>query len=222
MAVAGDHARFDPLRLQKFFFLLDRELDGECGCPHFRFRPNHYGPLDRAVYDELDQLVRQGFAVRDESRRYRIYGLTEEGLERGKRVAATLPERTRRYMAGAATWLFSLDTSPLLSSIYDYAPDMAAKAIRPQIITTLREGEPGSPFLRGMARTVDWNGTLSRSRAHRPTGSAALARHWSAVGRYLRAAMKRADSRSAQGGPSPSRSAERRTRGQGAFRRHAY
>ena len=46
MAAAGAGVRFDPVRLQKFFFLLDRELDGECGCPHFAFRPYRYGPFD--------------------------------------------------------------------------------------------------------------------------------------------------------------------------------
>ena len=36
MAAAGAEARFDPVRLQKFFFLLDRELSGECGWPPLR------------------------------------------------------------------------------------------------------------------------------------------------------------------------------------------
>ena len=129
MAAAGADARFDPVRLQKYFFLLDRELDGECGCPHFDFRPYHYGPFDRAVYVQLDQLVGEGLAVVDESRRYRLYGLTEEGLERGKRAAASLPEHASRYMAAASDWLFSLDFRELIASIYEYAPDMAVRSV---------------------------------------------------------------------------------------------
>ncbi len=193
MAAAGADARFDPVRLQKYFFLLDRELEGECGCPHFDFRPYHYGPFDRAVYVQLDQLVGEGLAVVDESRRYRLYGLTEEGLERGKRAAASLPEHASRYMAEASDWLFSLDFRELIASIYEYAPDMAVRSVLPQAVASPRPHYSMHPFLRGMARSLDWSGAFSRRGRDRQAGAAALEGHWAAVGGYLRDAMARAD-----------------------------
>ncbi len=220
MAAAGANARFDPVRLQKYFFLLDRELEGESGCPHFDFQPYRYGPFDPAVYGQVEQLASEGLAIIDESRRYRLYGLTEEGLERGDRAAATLPERTSQYMAAASDWLFSLALSPLLLSIYDYAPDMAAEAIRPGMVEVSRIGRPKSPFLLGMARTFDWSGALSPSRDVRPAGSAALVRHWIAVGGYLRAAMKQVDAERIQAGAL--HPGERGARGQAEFRLHIY
>lgn len=222
MAAAGAEARFDPVRLQKYFFLLDRELDAECGGPHFDFRPYQYGPFDRAVYAQFDRLVREGLAVVDKSRQYRLYSLSEEGFERGKRAAASLPERASRYMASASAWLFSLDVPALLLSIYEYAPNMAIQAVRPEVVETRRLGAWKAPFLRGMARSVDWAGTLSRSRDVRPSGSAALARHWSVVGGYLRAAMKRADSQGTQAGLLLSGPDEKKGRDQAGLRRHAY
>ena len=150
MAAAGAEARFDPVRLQKYFFLLDRELDAECGGPHFDFRPYQYGPFDRAVYAQFDRLAREGLAVVDKSRQYRLYSLSEEGFERGKRAAASLPERASRYMASASAWLFSLDVPALLLSIYEYAPNMAIQAVRPEVVETRRLGAWKAPFLRGM------------------------------------------------------------------------
>jgi len=189
MAAAGAGARFDPVRLQKFFFLLDRELDGECGCPHFEFQPCDYGPFDEAVHGEVERLVREGWATADDARPYRLYSLTEEGLERGKREAASLTERDRRYVAAVSDWLFSLDIPALLSSIYDYAPDMAAQSIRPQVVARSTSRRSMHPFLEGMARSLDWAGTFERYGRDRPTGATALGRHWAAVGGYLRDAM---------------------------------
>ena len=193
MAAAGADARFDPVRLQKYFFLLDRELAGESGCPHFDFQPHHYGPFDPAVYYQVEELASEGFAIIDESRRYRLHGLTEEGWERGERAAEALSERTSRYMAAASDWLFSLDFQELLASIYEYAPDMAVRSVLPQIVASPRSGHSMHPFLRGMASSLDWSGTFGRSDRDRPTGAAALGRQWAAVGGYLRDAMDRVD-----------------------------
>lgn len=79
MAAAGAGVRFDPVRLQKFFFLLDRELDGECGCPHFEFRPCDYGPFDEAVHGEVERLVREGWATFERYGRDRPTGATALG-----------------------------------------------------------------------------------------------------------------------------------------------
>lgn len=190
MAAAGAKARFDPVRLQKFFFLLDRELDGECGCPHFEFRPYHYGPFDQAVYGEVESLSRQGLASVDDRRRYRLYGLTEEGFTNGARALAGLPERARGYMAEASGWIFSLDFRDLLAAIYEYAPDMAVRSVLPSAVPAPRPDSEARPFVRGMARAFEWPGLPNRrGRTRRDAGAAALGRQWAAVGDRLRAAM---------------------------------
>lgn len=193
MAAGGAEARFDPVRLQKFFFLLDRELDGDCGCPHFEFRPYHYGPFDQAVYGEVEKLARQGLASVDEERRYRLYALTEEGFANGARALAALSERARSYMTAASGWVFSLDFRDLLAAIYEYAPDMAVRSVLPSAVPVPRPGSETHPFVRGMARSFEWPGPSNRrGRVRRDAGAAALGRQWAAVGDRLRAAMAQA------------------------------
>ncbi len=188
MAAAGAERRFDPVRLQKYFFLLDRELEGECGCPHFDFQPYRYGPFDQAVYRQVERLVLDGLAVVDERRPYRVYGLDAQGLERSAAVLARMPERARRYMAAASNWVFSLDFRELLASVYEYAPDMAVESVMPEAAIRERSKDRGSPFLRGMARAFDWTGATERTDCRR-AGAEALRRQWGAVGGYLRDAM---------------------------------
>ncbi len=43
-AAAGPGAAFDPIRVQKLLFLIDREVTERIGGPFFHFRPYHYGP----------------------------------------------------------------------------------------------------------------------------------------------------------------------------------
>lgn len=190
MAAAGPEARFDPVRLQKFFFLLDRELDGECGCPHFNFRPYDYGPFDEAVYRQIERLAARGLATIDEARPYRLYGLTAKGFRRGELALVPLPDRVGDYLATVSEWVFSLDFRDLLTSIYEYAPDMAVRSVLPQLVTAPCP-DHSHPFARGMARAFEWPGLTGRSSDGKEDVTAALGRHWAAVGGYLRDAMGR-------------------------------
>ncbi len=189
LAAAGANARFDPVRLQKYFFLLERELGRRCGCPHFAFRPYRYGPFDKQVYVELEQLSRDGLALIDETRRYRLYSLTPSGFDLGSRTLAGLQDGVRCYFVAASEWILSLHFRDLLASIYEYAPDMAAKSVLPELAPAAPPEHSMSPFARGAARSLDWHGALS---VRRETGAAALGRQWAAVGGYLRGAVDHA------------------------------
>jgi len=191
MATAGTEARFDPLRLQKYFFLLDRELDGECGCPHFDFRRHEYGPFDSAVFSEVAELVRGGLAVVDTRRPYRVHALTEEGMERGNRTAADLPGHVLDYFAVASSWVLSVDLRELLEAIYEYAPEMAGSTGLPGALASAREATPHHPFLRGMARAFDWPAPARVAPGSRDDVARTLGRTWAEVGGYLREAMYR-------------------------------
>ncbi len=193
LAALAAEARFDPVRLQKFFFLLDRELEGWCGCPHFDFWPWRHGPFDQAVYGDLETLARRGLARIDETRRYPLYGLTEKGFSDGVRTLADLPQGARSYMAAASEWILSLDFRDLLAAIYEYAPDMAVRSVPPSVARASRSGSGTHPFVRGMARSFAWPGSRSRRASARSDATAAtLGRHWAAVGDRLRAAMAQA------------------------------
>ena len=126
MAAAGPGAKFDAVRLQKLFFLIDREIPHLIGGPHFDYKPYHYGPFDKAVYDVLDDLLESGDAAADASSRYPLYSLTDSGTAKGTRFpgrvarqCVPLHERGRHLDNGNA-----LPVSPggNLSAIPRYGP----------------------------------------------------------------------------------------------------
>lgn len=190
MAAAGAEARFDPVRLQKFFFLLDRELDGECGCPHFQFRPHRHGPFDPALYLLVEDLAGDGLVLVDEQRRYRQYGLTADGVKRGTRAAAAMPEHVQVCFRAASAWVLSLEFRELLASIHEYAPDMASPSAMPRARTPERRESPVATFLGGMAYAFDWT-AYANGRKRVPSAAERLGEYWAAVGDYLRDAMDR-------------------------------
>jgi len=194
IAAAGAGARFDPVRLQKFFFLLDRELDGECGCPHFDFQPYRYGPFDPNIYRLVEDLARDGLALVDTRRRYRQYGLTVEGTDRGVRAMATMPEHVQIYFRDASRWVLSLEFRELLAAVYEYAPDMAVRSVIPPSRPSTRRDGPVSAFLGGMAQAFDWGAAPSGGRRP-PSTTESLEECWAAVGDYLREAVDREGTR---------------------------
>ena len=100
LAAGGPDARFDPVRVQKFLFLIDREIPELIDGPYFDFEPYDYGPFDAQVYRELDALVTQGDVDVDTTKRYRRYSLTKAGCAKGAKTLDDCPEpasRTRTF-----------------------------------------------------------------------------------------------------------------------------
>lgn len=129
LAAAGENAAFTPVQVQKLFFLIDREAHQMVGGPHFAFSPYDYGPFDRQVYTELEQLEAQGFAATDRSMRYRLYRLTNAGYAEGANLLLTIPEPARTFIAQAAHWVRSLSFQQLVAAIYKRYPEMKANSI---------------------------------------------------------------------------------------------
>ena len=195
MAAGGPEVRYDPVRVQKLFFLLDREIPQYIDGPCFHFEPYHYGPFDKAVYEDLDRLAEQGKINIDTTRRYNQYSLTDSGYERGVAVLNTLPEPAARYMEDAAKWIRLVPFKHLLSAIYRQYPDMAVNSIIPQVTSGYSHASfrfPMPSFLSGLARTLDFMGTLDDYQwdtSDERLDALALYHDWSAVGDDLGAAM---------------------------------
>ena len=195
MAAGGAGARYDPVRVQKLFFLIDAEIPKYIDGPYFHFKPYHYGPFDKVVYEELDSLAEQGKMNIDTTRRYNQYSLTDSGYERGMAVLSTLPELAANYTEEAAKWVRLVPFKHLLSAIYRQYPDMAINSVIPQAVSgyshaSFRFTMPS--FLSGMARTLDFMGTLDDYQSDwgdERLDALALYHDWSAVGDDLGAAM---------------------------------
>ena len=195
MAAGGAGAGYDPVRVQKLFFLIDTEIPKYIDGPHFHFQPYHYGPFDKTVYHGLARLVEKGKINIGTTGRYNEYSLTGTGYERGVAVLNELPERAARYMEDAAKWIRLVPFKHLLAAIYRQYPSMAINSIIPQVAsgyshTSFRFAMPS--FLSGMARALDFTGTLNdyqRDSINERLDGLALYHDWSAVGDDLGAAM---------------------------------
>ena len=128
-------------------------------------------------------------------RKYNQYSLTDSGYARGVAVLGILPEPAARYMEDAAKWIRLVPFKHLLSAIYRQYPDMAVNSIIPQAVlryphVSFRFTMPS--FLSGMARTLDFMGTLANYQwgtSDERLDALAVYHDWSAVGDDLGAAM---------------------------------
>jgi len=118
-----------PVQVQKLLFLIETNLvnlvdDG----PHFHFEPYHYGPFDRAVYDELLRLSSQGYVdiMQD---RWNSYRLTVEGQRQGERLLSTLDEQARDYITTISSFVRSLTFTQLVAAIYRAYPAMRERSV---------------------------------------------------------------------------------------------
>ncbi|MDE0103546.1 MAG: hypothetical protein OXN89_14315 [Bryobacterales bacterium] len=192
-AAGGPAVAFDPIRVQKLLFLVDREVSGRIGGPYFDFRPYRYGPFDAAVYRVLGELERTGHVWINVSGRYHRYLLTDSGERRGLSVLDHLPDPVETYMRKAARWVRLTPYRRMLSAIYRRYPETAINSVVGHL------GPPGhkeaqSPFVRGMARAFDVAGTSNRtSDSRKPARSDEDAIHdaWRTVGEELEDAMTR-------------------------------
>jgi uncharacterized phage-associated protein len=129
LAAAGENASFTPVQVQKLFFLIDREASHLVGGPHFNFVAYDYGPFDRAVYDGLEELAQCELAHIENTGRYRVYGLSQNGFQQGTKVLSDLPTSARNYISNVSTWVRKLSFEQLVASIYNRYPEMKANSV---------------------------------------------------------------------------------------------
>ena len=196
MAAGGAGTQFDPVRVQKLLFLVDKEIPQFVEGPHFDFKPYNYGPFDGAVFQELDALSMENEVSIDHNR-YRLYSLTDSGHARSAAMLAELPQEIACYLQDVAQWVLSQTFRQLLAAIYQRYPDMAVNSIVPHAASSHFRTSyllPTPSFLSGMARTLDFMGMLD----DRPIGAEekqidalAIRKDWLATGCDLEDAMAR-------------------------------
>ena len=133
VALDGEGAGLDPIRIQKGLFLLAQE--GRLpGAERYRFVAYNYGPMSPGVYRDVELMVRRGLLERRavDGQSWRQVCATRRGHERarglqaraGGREAADLVRlrRIRRLIGG-------LDFTRLLLTIYERYPAYAARSV---------------------------------------------------------------------------------------------
>jgi uncharacterized protein YwgA len=122
---------FTPVQVQKLFFLLDDRAKKGIGGPHFDFKPHHYGPFDKEVYDELEGLAEEGLVEVVEVGRagLRTYRLTEQGHRTGEGLLDTFDVPVREYMNEVVSFVRGKSFSELVSAIYREYPEMRENSV---------------------------------------------------------------------------------------------
>ena len=190
-AAAGLGASFDPMRVQKLLFLIDRVVSERIGGPFFHFQPYHYGPFDRAIYSVIEAMVAAGDVQINASGAYPRYSLTQSGHRRGESTLASFPAPVADYFERVARWIRLVPYRRMLAAIYREYPEMAENSVV-RHLGAGRHAAKESPFIRGMTRAVDLTGTMYRtpdSEVGLQSDADALQEDWRAVGDDIEEAM---------------------------------
>lgn len=129
---AGSNASYTPVKIQKMFFILDREIPDLVGGQKFNFQPYDYGPFDSAVYNSLDLLIDSGLVARvgGSTSRNRRYELTAEGLESGRRIfEESFDDSTQKYINSVVQFVKNCSFTQLVTAIYKQYPDMKVNSV---------------------------------------------------------------------------------------------
>ena len=122
--------RHSPVQIQKLLFLLDQEIPDLIGGRHFKFKPYHYGPFDRAVYSVLGELAKEGkIHISVLSGDYHNYSLTPSGLEEGEGIFKELSEIAQDYIQRCSEFVRSHDFPNLVAAIYKAYPQMRRNSV---------------------------------------------------------------------------------------------
>lgn len=128
--LAAPDKRLQPVQLQKSLFLL-QQRGGTLGSAFYAFRPYHYGPFSREVYDDADTLAIEGMLQVDHApgSYWREYSATEEGLTRARCLSSEAKPEAWAYLQRAVLWVTGLSFNELVRSIYVHFPEYRVNSV---------------------------------------------------------------------------------------------
>ena len=132
LAICAANGRgLSPVQLQKTLFLLGREMPHAVGSTFYKFRPYHYGPFDRAVYVDADELANTGDVAitQRHGETWNRYLATAEGCERASILRSTAPPGTVSYLDRLIEWALRQSFQSLVRAIYEKYPEMRANSV---------------------------------------------------------------------------------------------
>ncbi len=187
MAAGGHQTIYNPVQIQKLFFLIGREMAELVGGPHFNFKPFHYGPYDGEVYNVLRMLADQNLVKVEQQDAFPVYTLTVQGAQEGQRILGKQSSTIQDSLARCARWVCIQSFRSLLIAIYMRYPDMEKNSHVPDLVALAhrrRLQSPARALARGASTILDLFPRSNTVRTLEP--QAALAADWHAIGDDLR------------------------------------
>lgn len=129
---AGGGRAYEPAQIQKATFLVSTNLPNIVHRgPKFDFVPYNYGPFDRNVYVEAEQLRDAGRALIVPSCKgqWMTYAASGAGVEEGNASLQRLRKKTNSYIQSVSEWVLAQSFGSLVKAIYDEYPEMRQNSI---------------------------------------------------------------------------------------------
>jgi uncharacterized protein YwgA len=123
---------FTPVQVQKSLFLAsDKVATAFRHDSRYDFQPYDYGPFDRQVYSDVENLERQGLAQVNQQAgsRWRTYSASARGIAEGQRLAQQLTGEQRDILGTIVNLVRSLSFNDLVSAIYRAYPNMRERSV---------------------------------------------------------------------------------------------
>ncbi len=124
----------DRIRLMKGMFLFQEEGDAPPEVD-YDFQPYDYGPFTREVYDDLEELSRQGLII--EARDGKSYRATAAGCSRIDDLVSHplgLDPPAVEHLQNLRVELADLSFRQLLKRVYDAHPESAARSVAKDVL----------------------------------------------------------------------------------------
>jgi hypothetical protein len=127
---AADARGLSPVQLQKTLFLLGKAMPQVVGGGFYKFAPYHYGPFDRAVYTDAEQLAHSGEVeiTQREGENWNRYIPTRDGEIRASFLQREAPEAAK-YLNELVGWVQQQSFQSLVAAIYEKYPEMRTNSV---------------------------------------------------------------------------------------------
>ena len=131
MLSTGGGQSFTPVQVQKFFFILDKEVPAGIGGAKFDFQPYDDGPFDKKVYGVLENLASREQVIRsgDSSRSYQVYSTSGMGQKEGERLFGQFKAEIQQYAKEVSEFVLECSFTELVSAIYKKYPEMKVNSV---------------------------------------------------------------------------------------------
>jgi len=129
ISLAGEKG-LSPVQLQKSLFLIAESATTDLPTDFYKFSPYNYGPFSPEIYDDTDELVREGLVVGiDSGLGWSRYAATAAGSSHSKGVKEKIKAEFSEYIRIVVEWVQSLDFAGLLRAIYAKYPQYRVNSI---------------------------------------------------------------------------------------------
>ena len=119
-----------PVQLQKSLFLVAESGSKDLPADFYKFSPYNYGPFSPEIYDDTDELTREGLVTGiDSGFGWSRYVASPAGLKRSEEFEEKAVAGLSEYIRNVVEWVQSLDFAGLLRAIYAKYPQYRVNSI---------------------------------------------------------------------------------------------